>query len=1004
MINRSWLPLFVAGFAASANAQMSAQETLFDNLETWRAEHGQTWRVDVDEGTGFAEFLYGGSAPAAFQPTSDSEWFSAARAALAQTAALHGIEAGTLVEERALYLPLGMTGSTDKMTLRLRQFVSGVPVEGGAVNVLFDATGRLLSVQTRALPHVLDFPVVPQLGSEAAADIGRRTFRTQFGLSGSVVREPELMVAQIAREERREPVLVWKVDVQWLPTDMLPEGRVYMVDAKSGAIVREDASIHNLFDVGGTLRTKATPGVAPDSAGNPETDQLMKYARVQSSAGTVFTDANGVFNFPGATGPLNCTFTYVGTYNNVTNQVGAAYSTTLPLTGTGNSVVVNPAADEYTTAQANAFVSINSMRDWVRSINPSDATADFVHTANCNINSACNAYFNGSSTNYFIAAGGCVNSSYSTVIAHEDGHWLNVLYGTGNGFDGMGEGNADVFAMYLYDTNIVAQDFFGPGQHIRDGLNTRQFCGDCCPACAGEVHADGEVWMGAAWKIRANLNNSLGNAAGDALANALFMGWMNAYNQADIKSVIETQWLTLDDNDGNIGNGTPHYYEIDGGFVAQGFPGVPFDPIAIGSVTQLPDTSNEVGPFAVQAAVQSNLSGGSISSVTLFYRIGWGGAFSSLPMSSLGGGQWSASIPGTSSGTKAFYYVRAVDNASNALSFPKQGANDPLFFSIGNVQNLLCDSFETQLAWTASIGSSSSGAWQRGDPLGTSAGSVQVQPEFDNTPSGTLCWFTGQGFSATNVNEADVDGGAYTLTSPPVTIALGNAEVSYSYWFYNDDGDDSLLVQVSSNGVNWTTARTHSSSSSSWRQGKVDVGSAMAVGSTVYVRFSVADSPNNSATEAAIDDVCFSTVAPNGCAQPVIYCASKIDASFCAPQIDYSGYAKFSGTSAFAITLSNASTNRSGLLFYGYGQFVGPFQGGALCCQTPIRRTPLQNTGFAGVGCTGTMSFDFNAHIRSGVDAGLYVGRSCAAQYYYRDPLDPYGTALSNGVHFTICP
>ena len=149
MINRSWLPLFVAGFAASANAQMSAQETLFDNLETWRAEHGQTWRVDVDEGTGFAEFLYGGSAPAAFQPTSDSEWFSAARAALAQTAALHGIEAGTLVEERALYLPLGMTGSTDKMTLRLRQFVSGVPVEGGAVNVLFDATGRLLSVQTR---------------------------------------------------------------------------------------------------------------------------------------------------------------------------------------------------------------------------------------------------------------------------------------------------------------------------------------------------------------------------------------------------------------------------------------------------------------------------------------------------------------------------------------------------------------------------------------------------------------------------------------------------------------------------------------------------------------------------------------------------------------------------------------------------------------------------------------------------------------------------------------
>jgi hypothetical protein len=711
-----------------------------------------------------------------------------------------------------------------------------------------------------------------------------------------------------------------------------------------------------------------------------------------------------VFNFPGANGPLDCTFHYVGTFNNVTNQAGPAYATTLSLTGTGNSVVLNPSPTEHTTAQSNAFVENNRLRDWIRAVNPLDGTADFVNLSNCNISSSCNAYFNGSSTNYFIAAGGCPNTCYSTVIAHETGHWLNVLYGTGNGSDGMGEGNADTFAMYLYDTNIIAQDFFGLGQPIRDGLNTRQFCGDCCGPCYGGVHNDGEVWMGAAWKVRRNLNNTLGNALGDAVADNLFLDWMNAYNQTQIKSVIETQWLTLDDDDGNLNNGTPHYFDIDAGFLEQGFPGVPFDPIDISAVTQVPDTTDEVGPYVVQATVVAQLGGASISSVSLFYRVGWTGAFASLAMAPQGGNVWSGAIPGVASGTKIFYYVRAVDSLANAVSAPEGGAADPLFFGVGNVQTLVCDSFELDGLWQLGSGATFAGRWQRADPLGTIAGISQAQPEFDFTSgTGTQCHFTGQGTNPGNPEEADVDGGPFTLTSPPVSIAFGNAEIRYAYWFFNDDGDDALLVQASSNGANWTTIKTHATSSSSWREARADVSSVVPVGTTLYVRFSVQDAPNNSITEAAVDDVCVTTLAPNGCAQPVIYCSTKIDAAFCAPQIGFSGYAKVSGTSAFPITMSNGSPNRTGLLFYGYGTYNGPFQGGALCVLGPVRRTPIQNTG-GSAACSGAMTFDFNAHIRSGVDSGLYAGRTCAAQYYYRDPLDTFGVALSNGVYFTICP
>ncbi|MCY3003636.1 MAG: PepSY domain-containing protein [Planctomycetota bacterium] len=1003
MSHALWIPLCLAFVSPTVSAQSSDARTLPERLEAWRELNGAGWRIDVDEGTGYAEFLYGSALPSEFRPSSDEQWFVAARQALAQTAELHGIEPQTLVEQRTVFLPLGMVGSTDKQTVRFRQVVNGVPVDGGAVNVLFDQSGRLLSVQTRALPNLAGFATVASLSPEAGVERALKAFSADFGVRGSVVSGPELVIAQLTLEEHREPRLAYKIDVQWHMDGVAPEGGLYFVDAHTGAILRRDASIH-YFDVGGTVFTKATPGLAPDRPSNAPTNQVARYALVQSPAGNVTTDANGNFNFPGATGPLNCTFTFVGTFNDVTNQAGVPYSTVLPLTGTGNTVVLNPSPSEHVTAQSNAFVQNNAIRDWIRSVNPTDSTADFINVSNCNIASSCNAYYNGSSTNYFIDSGGCPNTCYSTVIAHETGHWLNDRYGTGNGFDGMGEGNADIFAEYLYDTNIVAQDFFGLGSPIRDGLNTRTFCGDCCGPCYGGLHNDGEVWMGAAWKLRRNLNNTLGNAAGDAVANNLFLDWMNAYNQTEIKSVIEAQWLTLDDNDGNISNGTPHYFDIDAGFVEQGFPGVPFVPIQFTALTQVADTTSVSGPYVVQASVSSVLSGGSIASVALNYRVGYSGAFTQLAMSPVGGNTWSVALPGVASGQKVFYYARATDTAANAQSFPPSGAGDPLFFCVGNVQSLVCDSFENAGQWDAGLGGSFAGRWERGDPLGTISGTTQAQPEFDFTPgTATKCYFTGQGTNPTNPEEADVDGGPYLLTSPPVAIAFGNAEVRYAYWFYNDDGDDQLLVQASSDGTNWTTVKTHSSSSSSWREARADVGSFMPVGATLYVRFSVKDAPNNSLTEAAIDDVCITTLAPNGCAQPLIHCASKIDSSFCVPRIGYSGYAKVSGNSPFPITLSTASPGRTGLLFYGYATYFGPWQGGALCAQPPLRRTPTQTTSF-GAGCTGSLSFDFNAYIRSGADAGLFAGRTVAAQYYYRDPADPFGLGLSDGVYFTICP
>jgi len=326
-----------------------------------------------------------------------------------------------------------------------------------------------------------------------------------------------------------------------------------------------------------------TPGVFPDIATNPPTSQTLPFIYVNSASGTVTTDANGAFNIVGATAPLQVTITLTGPWCASHNSVGSDYSLTTTLAAaTGNQVLLNPTPATNITSQVNAFNWVNRMRSWLKSIDPSDTAPDFQVRSNSNVSGACNAYYSTlpppASINFFQpgSLGGmmCPDMAYSSVVAHEFGHWMNDRYGSGNGIDGMGEGLADVYAMYMLDTPTVGEDFCGSGCIVRSGLNLRQFCGDANPGCYNEVHDDGEPLMGALWKARARLKNTLGGSQGSMTADTLLSAWLLGYDDTQISSFIEMHWLALDDDDGNVSNGTPNYIDIDGAFRIQGFPGV----------------------------------------------------------------------------------------------------------------------------------------------------------------------------------------------------------------------------------------------------------------------------------------------------------------------------------------------------------------------------------------------------------------------------------------------
>ncbi|MBL8802367.1 MAG: VCBS repeat-containing protein [Planctomycetes bacterium] len=136
------------------------------------------------------------------------------------------------------------------------------------------------------------------------------------------------------------------------------------------------------------------------------------------------------------------------------------------------------------------------------------------------------------------------------------------------------------------------------------------------------------------------------------------------------------------------------------------------------------------------------------------------------------------------------------------------------------------------------------------------------------------------------------------------------------------------------------------------------------------------------------------------------YCSAKLNSQGCTPTVEALGTPSASVLAPFRIRARNVLNNKLGLLFYGFAPDAAPFQGGHLCVQQPLRRTPVQDSegNLSPDDCSGLYSFDFNHHIRSGIDPLLGPGVAVYAQYWSRDPASPSTTGLTNAVSFVICP
>jgi hypothetical protein len=802
-----------------------------------------------------------------------------------RTTAVYGVpmtSAGTALDAARMWLAQheGALGVGTNLDLRVRdavevqdgkftvvaldQWIDGVPVDFGMARVLvrndMPAAGQGTVVYVGAkLAREPDNGFAPvKVAPEAAVAIARGNVLYRALPSWT---EPELVVwhGEGDLPEWREAVKAWRFvgTNQTGPNADLANPRkfTFFVDASTGQIlnVRNEICFQN---VTGTVRGNATPGLRADSASNPPTNQPILGARVTSGSNFVFTDrTTGAFDLPVPAGPASVT---TGVQNgfrvNIVTQDGTPVVTgTQGTTSPGTlDFFFNSTPTASATAQLNVLIHTNLTYWFLKDRIPQWTGIDAPITGNIGVSGTCNAFYNGTSINFYNAGGGCNNTAFSTVIAHEYGHHVVNRRGLTQG--GFGEGYSDALAIMLYDTGIVGQDFTTSGGFVRNPEGAQQQF----PCASTAVHTCGQI-VGGTWRwIRNNWVARDGVAAALPPARQLFASWTlitlggqgsNALNSAHPQTAIEV--LTLDDNDGILSNGTPNY-----GVICPAFDRHNIDcPVISVLAFEYPNGRPTLVAPGLPADVRVNVVGvnGGVPQpgATVSFRIGTSGAFTTQAMTSVGTNQYVATLPAATCGDTLQYYFSASAQGGATVRDPETAPTASFSTLSATSQTVVADvNFNTNPNWTVTNTAVTDGAWARGTPAG---GGTREDPASDFDGSGQA-FVTGLGANA------DLDGGPSVLTTVAYDLsAAPEARVSYARWFQNDDqrgganDPDRLTVQFSAdNGATWTTVETVGHVAG-WVVREWRVADFVPTTSTFRVRFQATDNPNDSVAEAAID-------------------------------------------------------------------------------------------------------------------------------------------------------
>jgi hypothetical protein len=224
-----------------------------------------------------------------------------------------------------------------------------------------------------------------------------------------------------------------------------------------------------------------------------------------------------------------------------------------------------------------------------------------------------------------------------------------------------------------------------------------------------------------------------------------------------------------------------------------------------------------------------------------------GAGFQALAMAQVSPNVYDATFPPLACFANVRFWFSAQDTAAATFRDPRSApATTHAAVVAQGLTVFRSHDFDTAPpGWTVQDTAVTAGAWARGTPAG---GGTRGDPPADYDGSGQ-CWVTGLGVGD------DLDGGPTVLTTETLDLsALADPRVGYARWMtLATQPDDLLLVQISENGGgSWTTIESVGNTAG-WVVREWPVRSFATSLSQIVFRFSVADDPDDSVTEAAID-------------------------------------------------------------------------------------------------------------------------------------------------------
>ncbi|HEX4960709.1 MAG TPA: hypothetical protein VF173_07705 [Thermoanaerobaculia bacterium] len=507
-----------------------------------------------------------------------------ARAFLPRVQALLGVDPATLV------LNLGRSGQPTEGVwfVDFDVVAGGLPIDGARV-VFRVNHGNLVQFGTEGLPTAGATRSKPTLSRQRALEV---VTEATGGLDDEIL-DPGSLHLLVSEEEGKGRGLLTAWQFLLRRPGVIGTWRA-RVDAATGALL-EFADVNDYGQVQGGVYLIA-PSVAP------EAERPLPDVDVTTAFSGTCADFTGFYSGTGGSSSLKgCLIKIVDTCGSINQGADPTGLIDFGMSAGTDCATPGHGGAGNTHASRTQSYHLSRLREVGRSWLPSNGWLAGILTTNVNLTQTCNAYWNGVSLNLFRSGGGCANSGeLSSISIHEYGHGLDANDGSGSSPDlGTSESYGDFTAALQLHDSCVGRGFLGSNcsgygdpctsctgvrdidwtQHASGVPHTvANFTQLRCPSggggagpCGKEGHCESYVPSEALWDL-ANLDlPSPGSPAAWLVVDRLWYlsrstatrafsctpGTTFTSNGCNTGSLWKT-FRAVDDDDGNLANGTPH--------------------------------------------------------------------------------------------------------------------------------------------------------------------------------------------------------------------------------------------------------------------------------------------------------------------------------------------------------------------------------------------------------------------------------------------------------------